>query len=109
MSLHGGLSQSSLLKKRLKIVLGDKSPDLFPHEDPMNISGSKMETYINTGVYDLLVDIVGAGEVSGRTGHRAGHREIDLFGSKELPKRLRKCSPRRRMSGYIIGKVRSGG
>jgi hypothetical protein len=42
-------------KKRLKIILGDKSPDLFPHDNPMNIGRSKMETYINTGVYDLFV------------------------------------------------------
>ena len=75
----------------------------------MNIGRSKMETYINAGVYDLLVDIVRAGKVSGRTGHRAGHREIDILGSKELPQRLGKCPPRRRMSGYIIGKVRSEG
>ena len=95
--------------QRLKIILRDKSPDLFPHGDPINIGRSKMETYINTGVYDLFVDIVRVGEISGCTGHHAGHREIEFLGSKELPQRLRKRSPRRRMSGHIIGKVRSGG
>ena len=84
--IHGTLS-----KKRPKIVLGDKSPDLFPHDNAVNIGRSKMETYINTGVYDFLADIVRAGEVPGRTGHCAGHCEIDVLGSKELPQRLRKC------------------
>jgi len=57
------ITQDTPSKKRLEIILSDKSPDLFPHENPMNIGGSKMETDINPRVYDLFVDVVAPGKL----------------------------------------------
>jgi hypothetical protein len=59
-------------QQRTEVIPRDKSSDLFPHENSMDIGRSKMKTDINTGVYDLLVDIVRVGEMSGCASHHAG-------------------------------------